>query len=177
MYSLFLLKEEESSVHEEIDGKHVSIIFDGTSRLGEALAIIVRYVNQWKIEQRLIRVQMLAKSLSGEEIARELINVLSVNYGVKSKYVLGAMRDRASTNNVAMQTLKIIYPSVVDIGCFSHTIDHVGERFNTPTLTNFASSWITLFSHSPKCKLLWKSQTGRSMGTYSSTLVEQVGSD
>ena len=112
---------------------------------------------------------MLSKSLCGEEIARELINVLSVTYGVQSKYVLGAMRDRASTNTVAMHTLKIIYPSVVDIGCFSHTIDHVGERFNTPTLTEFVSSWITLFSHSPKSKLLWKSQTGRSMKSYSST--------
>ena len=68
-----------------------------------------------------------------------------------------------------MQILKIIYPSVVDIGCFSYTIDHVGEHFNTPTLTDFVSSLIILFSCSPKCKLLWKSQTGRSMKTYSST--------
>ncbi len=155
----FILKEEESSVHKSY----------GTSRLGEALAIIVRFLNEWKIEQRLIWMQMLSKSLCGEEIARELINVLSTTYGIKSKYILGAMRDRASTNTVAMQTLKIIYPSVVDIGCFSHTIDHVGERFKTPTLTDFVSLWITLFSHSPKTKLLWKTLTGRSMGTYSST--------
>ena len=37
---------------------------------------------------------MLSKSLSGEEIARELIDVLCVIYGEKSKYVLGAMRDK-----------------------------------------------------------------------------------
>ena len=80
---------------------------------------------------------MLSKSLTGEEVARELISVVSVNYGISSGYILGAMRDRAPTNNVAMQTLKVIYPSVVDIGCFSHTIDHVGGNFKTPILSDF----------------------------------------
>ena len=47
----FIPKEEESSVCNEITGKRLSIIFDGTFRLGEALAIIVRYLNDWKIEQ------------------------------------------------------------------------------------------------------------------------------
>ena len=72
------------------------------------------------------------------------------------------MRDRASANNVAMQTLKIVYPSLVDdVGCFSHTIDHVGERFECPTLDEFITHWISLFSHSPKCRMLWRSRTGQ----------------
>ena len=95
--------------------------------------------------QRLVRVQILSKSLAGEEIARELINVISVTYGIRSNKLLVAMRDRASTNNVAMHTLKIVYPLVVDIGCFSHTIDHVGSRFKTPTLSEFITAWISLF--------------------------------
>ena len=46
----------------------MSVIFDGTSRLGEALAM--RYItDDWKIEQNLICLQMLAKSLCGEELA------------------------------------------------------------------------------------------------------------
>ena len=83
--------------------------------------------NVWNIEQQLIRCQMLSKSLSGEEIARKLVDVLCVTYGVKSKYVLGAMRDKASMNNIANCYARITYPSVVDMGCFLHTIDHVGE--------------------------------------------------
>lgn len=169
MFPSYLLKEEENTILKEIKGKYLSVIFDGTSRVGEALAIVLRYVDDWEIKQRLVRVQMLSKSLTGEEIARELISILSVTYGIQSGFVLGAMRDRASTNNVAMQTFKIVYPSLVDIGCFSHTIDHVGGHFKTPTLNDFISSWITLFSHSPKTRLLWKTQTGRSMATYSST--------
>ena len=84
-------------------------------------------------------------------------------------------------NNVAMNTLKIVYPSIVDVGCFSHTLDHVGSRFNTSTLSGFITLWINLFSHSPKTRLLWKTRTERSMSSYSATrwwskweVIEQV---
>ena len=166
----FILKEEETRIKNEVTGKHLSVIFDGTSRLGEALAVIVRFVGeQWTLEQRLIRIQMLSKSMSGEEIARELISVLSVTYGIQSELLLAAMRDRASVNNLAMQTVNVVYPLLLDIGCYSHTLDRVGEKFNTPILTDFMHSWITLFSHSPRTKLLWKTQVGYSMPSYSTT--------
>ena len=83
--------------------------------------------------------------------------------------VLAAMKDRASTNNLAMNTLKIVYSSVVDVGRFSHTIDHVGGRFGTPTLSEFINCWISLFSCSPKTRLLWKAKTGHSISSYSAT--------
>ena len=38
------------------------------------------------------------------------------------------MRDQAAVNNVAMEILKVVYPLVVDIGCYSHTLDHVGKE-------------------------------------------------
>ena len=46
----FLLEEEKSYIKEEINGKHLFIIFDGTTRLGEVVAIIVRYVHEWDIQ-------------------------------------------------------------------------------------------------------------------------------
>ena len=56
-YIPFIHQEEESRVHSEIKAQNV---FDNTSRLGEALAIIIRFVSpDWRIEQRLVRVQML----------------------------------------------------------------------------------------------------------------------
>ena len=62
---------------------------------------------------------MLQKSLAGGETAHELI---STQYHVTPT----ALQDRAATNTVALRTLKVVYPIIVDIGCFSHTIDHVG---------------------------------------------------
>ena len=54
------------------------------------------------------------------------------------------MRDRASVNSVAMATLKLLYPSLLDVGCFSHTLDRVGEHFKVP-VAGFRS-----FLESPK---------------------------
>ena len=56
---------------------------------------------------------MLAKSLTGEETARELINTFSVTYSVRPEMLLAAMRDRASVYNVAMETMKVVHPFVV----------------------------------------------------------------
>ena len=72
-------------------------------------------------------------------------------------------------NSVAMSTLKIVYPTLLDVGCFSHTLGHVGEKFRTPTLSDFITLWINLFSHSSKSKLAWKDQTSVSIATYSTT--------
>ena len=91
--------------------------------------MVVWFVNDWLIEERLIRFELLAKSLSGEEIAHQLIVVFSAKLTISSKLVVAAMRDCVSANNVAMCTVKVVYPSILDIGCFAHTLDRVGERF------------------------------------------------
>lgn len=166
----FIFKEEQSDIKEEISGKSVSIIFDGTTRLGEALAIVVRFVDDnFTIQQRLVSIQLLAKSLTGEEIACELVRVLSTSYGIEPQKLLACMRDGAASNGVAMRTLKIVYPKLLDVICFSHTLNRVGEHFNVPYLIEFMSAWLTMFSHSPKARLNWKQQTGRSMASYSDT--------
>lgn len=89
-----ILKQEKSRIQSEVCEQDVSIIFDGTSRLGEALAIVLRFVTcEWSIKQRLIKLQLLSKSLKGEEIARELIHTLSTEYRIGTNSLLAAMRD------------------------------------------------------------------------------------
>ena len=70
----FVLEQEKSLLKEEIKGKH---LYDGTSRLGEVLAVVVRYVNEWKVYQRLVRLEILVKSMAEEEVARQLITGVS----------------------------------------------------------------------------------------------------
>ena len=138
-------------IKEENGGKDLSVIFDGTTRTGEAMGLVVQYItSDWKIQQRLVHLQLLAQSMSGEEVARELITTLSVHYTVSSNSLLATMRDRASVNDVALRTLKVIYPALLDINCFSHALDLVGNKFCTPHLTDFSMAWVSLFSHSPK---------------------------
>ncbi len=102
-------------------GKYASVIFDGTTRLGEVLVVVLRIVNGWTVQQRLVRLKFLKKSMKGEEVARELIQLMSTELGIQSHLLLAATRDGASVNSVAMNTVSIIYPSVTDIRCFSHT--------------------------------------------------------
>ena len=102
--------------------------------------------------------------MTGEEIARELINVLSVTYSIGSDQLIAAMRDSAAVEHWHA----VVYSKLLDVGCFSHTIDRVGQHFKTPILSS-STSWIMLFSNSPKAKLLWKEQTGKVMISYSAT--------
>lgn len=166
----FILEEERVRIKHLIKGQFLSVIFDGTSHSGEALAILVRFVNDsWVLQQELLAIQLLSKSLTGEEVAHELIQVLSVSYSIPSDHLIAAMRDRASVNSVAMRTVKIVYPNILDIGCLSHALDRVGEHFSIPTLVEFICNWLSLFSHSIKAKFLWKQQTGKAMASYSAT--------
>ena len=55
----FIRQDKVDRIKQERAGQMVSVIFDGTCRLGEAMVIILRFVTrQWKIAQRLIRVQL-----------------------------------------------------------------------------------------------------------------------
>ena len=73
----------------------------------------------------------------------------------------------------------VVFPSMVDVGCFSHTLDLVGDKFSTPCLSSFMDWWISLFSHSPKSMLLWKERTGQSHQGYilCNSMVEYVRGD
>ena len=108
-----------------------------------------------------MKLHLLTKSMSGEEITREFINVLSVANSIDSSWLLACMHDRASTNGVAVCTLKITYPKLFDMGCFLHTVDHVGEYFSIHILS--VSSPVhgsQCFLIAPKVRLIWKEQTG-----------------
>jgi len=86
-----------SQIQEEIkvklNKKHVSAIFDGTTRLGEAFAVVLCYISDCNIKQRLIKFQILVKTMTGDEIASELIGILQINYGISSMNLLACMHD------------------------------------------------------------------------------------
>ena len=72
--ALFILEEEDTNIKREIQGKYIGVIFNRMTRLGEAVAIVIHFVSEsWELEQHLVRMQLLSKSMTGEEVARELI--------------------------------------------------------------------------------------------------------
>ena len=74
-------------------GRDIFVIFVGTTCIGEALAIVLRFISpEWTTEQHFVRMHLLSQSLKGEEVAREIIHdhVLSTDYSIASKQLLAA---------------------------------------------------------------------------------------
>ena len=68
-----------------------------------------------------------------------------------------------------MQTIKVVYPDKIEVRCYSHTIDLLGDKFYIPNLDSFICLWVSLFARSPWPRLWWKGRTGKAMSSYSST--------
>ena len=166
-----IIEKEKETLKTElslVDG--CSVIFDGSTRLGEALAIVVRFVDdEWNVQQRLIRLQALAKSLKANELAQCLIQSLAVQYSIRPGVLLAAMKDEAAVNHAPLEQVKFFFPQLLDITCFSHTIENVGKHFEFRVLDRFSQLWVSMFSHSAAVRLAWKTRTGTAMKTYSAT--------
>ena len=61
--------------------RDVSMIFDGSIRQGEAIAVIVRFLDDnWSIIQRLVRIDICSTSVNADDLAQVLNQCLSVDY-------------------------------------------------------------------------------------------------
>ena len=76
-------------------GTHLSFLM--AARDGEAIVILVRFVdNDWNIVQRLIRIDICAKSVNGDQLAQVLNECVSLEYGVRGDPLTAAIRDGAA---------------------------------------------------------------------------------
>lgn len=68
----FVHQQEQKKLLDEIHEKHVSVIFDGTTHVCEAMVIVLHYIDDtWGIQQRVAKLHLLAKSMTGEELVRQ----------------------------------------------------------------------------------------------------------
>ena len=92
---------------QEISCRSVSINFDGTTHVAEAFVLILRFVgDNWELKQRVVSFRLLSKSLTGEEVARLIVESISTELGITTQLMVAAMHDRASINLVALRTMK-----------------------------------------------------------------------
>ena len=59
------------------------------------------------LKQCVGRLKLLAKTMTGEEIAQQIIVIISTEFGISSNMIVAAMHDRASVNDVAMRKSKL----------------------------------------------------------------------
>ena len=147
----FIYQKELSRIKQKILNQPLSIIFDGTTHVCETFVVVLCYlIDDLELKQCVGWLKLLAKTMTGEEIVQQIIVLLSTEFGISSTLIVVAMHDRASVNDVAMRTIEVVYNELLDVGCFPHTMNHVGERMNTPILHDFCNAWIALFSRSPR---------------------------
>ena len=154
---LILQKEKDTVKAEIVANDDFPVIFDGSTRLREALDIVVRFIDQWSVQQRLVKLEVLARSLNAEQLAQRLIQCLAVEYGIKPNHLL---RDGAAVNyEAALRQVGFYFPNIFNVTCFSLTINNVGKHFEFSVLDKFSRNWNTMFSLSAAARLLWKTRT------------------
>ena len=66
-----LIFSQQQAQIKELNGKDLSVIRYDTACLGEAMAIVWLISSDWQIQQQHICCQLIAQSMSGEQVARE----------------------------------------------------------------------------------------------------------
>ena len=102
--TLILRKQEQAAIQSEICGK-VFVIFDGTIHVCEALAIILRFVDEQYKMQHAVRV-------TSKEVVLQLIVCLLTELEIKLHVdlLIAVMRDYACKTRVVVRTLSIFLP-------------------------------------------------------------------
>ena len=106
-----ILKREKDCVKSEIAAiDSFSVIFDGSTGLGEALAIVVRFIdNQWLIQQRVVKLEVLARSMNAEQLAQRLIQCLAVECMIRPDQLLASMRNSEAVIEAALRQVSFFF--------------------------------------------------------------------
>ena len=153
-------EEEDKLINAEIAGQYIGVAFDGTTRLGEAINTTGRWcTHDFKLVKRLLDFTTLKKHVDNVQLAAHITNLLMQQRQVPLTYVVNLARDSVSVNGAACRRLKLTFTSAADSLCFCHTLCHVGEHFELPTLKEFKTPWLELAGgRDPHhgAKALWK---------------------
>lgn len=118
----------------ELDGQHISLAFDGTTRLGEAVNIVARFTTaDYRVVTRLVRFVTLSKHVDGAGLAGLLTTVVMQQLRLPLNCVVGFMRDSAAVNGAAVGMLGM-FTSATNLMCVSHTLNNAGSRLSFPHL-------------------------------------------
>ena len=168
---------EIAKLKEEIEGQFLSIVFDGTTRIGEIVAIVARWCDDsFVLRHRSLATPTLATHANGVTLGRLVLSKLTTTFEVpiiaredeNCPRVVGFIRDSASVNGVAVDMLKHNFGLAIDVLCISHTLDNVGRKFAFENVDTFMHAWLQL-AQSGCAKFIWRQLSGQSMKTFSGT--------
>lgn len=158
-YIPLVLEAEEMALLEDISGQWLCWVYDGMTRVGEAIALLVRYCTaDFHVVYRLVGLKTAQKHMNGSQLSGTLIRLMTQRAGPPSlDFTLAAARDSCATNGVAMRSLQnSVLPNVLDVHCISHTLHNCAKHMEFEVLEEWLTPWFKLMAHSHAAKAIWK---------------------
>ena len=134
-----LLAKEFETLKMEVGSNLVGIYSDGTTQLGEAFAIVARWVDEdMKVQTRVIEVEWFAFCLDHKELSQSILRAVCVTLHWPPEQVIAFMTDRCAVNLAAYRNvLHPVFSGSDQNDCLGHTAMHVAEAMSTPILDEF----------------------------------------
>ncbi|CAN0047625.1 unnamed protein product, partial [Ectocarpus sp. 6 AP-2014] len=156
-----ILEEEQAKIRDEIGDRPYALCFDATPYLCECFGVGVRFIDaSGQVEQRVLRLSMLKKSMTAGDIAGEVNRIVTHEYRLDPNKCRAIIGDSCAANLLAMDALAKLFRYAIVIGCLSHTFNNIGKQLSTPELDTFLGKMHTLLSHSAGAKALFKEKVG-----------------
>lgn len=126
--------------------EYISVAFDGTSRLGEAVNVTGRWCDaEFKLRCRLLRFITAKHHLKAPQVATVITRVLCTDIGLDPTYVVSMSRDSVAVNGAASRLLsESAFNSTENILCMCHTLNNVGAQIIMEPLATFTTAWLEL---------------------------------
>jgi hypothetical protein len=164
-----LIQERElKRLRKELLKQWFALIFDGTTRLGEAINMVTRSItDEFQICMRLIAFKTLKVHVDGPGLYRLILKTLQMDLGLNLDDCVAWGRDSCATNGVAVDNLMPHSTNAVSMLCFSHTLHNSGKHLKLSVLDEFMTAWLQLVAQPGAAKLRWQAILGGSMASYS----------
>jgi len=142
--------------------RNVSLLFDGTSRNGEVLAVVARFVeDDFTIRQLLIKVDLFRSTVNAITLAKVIMTAVE-RADIKIGSIVAFSHDRAATNYAALEEVQqhMITLNAVSLPCFSHSLNLAGVAIADNVGTIFSKEFSHYFQRSHKARSQLTTQQG-----------------
>jgi hypothetical protein len=135
----------------------LGIIVDGTPSFAPAEGFKLRAVSkEWDIVEVLLRVTLMAKGPDAQGLANSVSKVMD-DFGLNIKNLRTAIKDRAATNQAAVNLLTAHHGIQMFAGdCNAHTLSHVPGKSKILNFELLRKQWGKAIQHGGNCPLRFR---------------------
>ena len=155
IYITAVRDQEVRLLQKMFSGRQWCIIFDGTPRKGDCMAVVVRFAGGGRVHQKLVGLPTLVGQ-DGDDIAGAVFRTVHERFALKDsdwKRCRALMHDSA---NILFKFKSPVLQQCVSFTCLSHVLDNCGRQMKFETHSTFINEWFSMFSFSDGTARSWK---------------------